>query len=58
MVKQDIKEETKLQFEEMMKQEVARIRQEEAQKASVMAKQMAEDFSTKSGAVPTPMEEG
>lgn len=60
--KQDIKEETKLQFEEMMKQEVARIRQEEAQKASVMAKQMAEDFiksqSTKSGAVPTPMEEG
>eukprot|EP00435_Cladocopium_sp_Y103_P074353 s168_g48.t1 len=64
--KQEVKEETKKQFEQLMRTEVERIRQEEAQKASLMAKKMAEEFIKQQSGVsgtlanvnPLPMEEG
>ena len=42
--KQEVKNETKKEYDEILKAEVARIRQEEAEKASVLARQMAQDF--------------
>ena len=57
--KHEVKEETKKEFEKVFQQEIQRIRQEEAAKATEMAKKMAEDYiKSAQGSVSTPMETG
>lgn len=47
--KQEVKTETKQQFEQLMRDEIERIREEEKQKAMQMARQMAEEFINSGG---------